>query len=101
MHTWPHINFYILFFSKNNPKTKQMSIGRKKFNMDPKKVSKCACGNLFMSDVSLPSCAGLPLCAGLPPCAGLLSCAGLPLCACLVMSGVCGLMTGAQGDIQG
>ena len=26
-------------FSKNNPKNKQMSIAKKKFNMDPKKVS--------------------------------------------------------------
>lgn len=33
-------NNCLLFFifSKNNPKNKQMSIGKKKFNMDPKKV---------------------------------------------------------------
>lgn len=32
-------NFLLFFiFSKNNPKNKQMSIGKKKFNMDPKKV---------------------------------------------------------------
>lgn len=30
--------FFFFIFSKNNPKNKQMSIGKKKFNMDPKKV---------------------------------------------------------------
>lgn len=35
------LNVFFLFpyFSKNNPKNKQMSIGKKKFNMDPKKVT--------------------------------------------------------------
>lgn len=32
------IVFFFFIFSKNNPKNKQMSIGKKKFNMDPKKV---------------------------------------------------------------
>lgn len=32
------IFFFFFIFSKNNPKNKQMSIGKKKFNMDPKKV---------------------------------------------------------------
>lgn len=31
-------SFFFFIFSKNNPKNKQMSIGKKKFNMDPKKV---------------------------------------------------------------
>ena len=31
--------FLFPYFSKNNPKNKQMSIGKKKFNMDPKKVT--------------------------------------------------------------
>ena len=30
-------SLFIMCFSKNNTKAKQMSIGRKKFNMDPKK----------------------------------------------------------------
>lgn len=32
--------YVCMFSSRNNPKTKQISIGKKKFNMDPKKVYK-------------------------------------------------------------
>lgn len=36
MITYPQFSFFV--FSKPDPKAKEISIGRKKFNMDPKKV---------------------------------------------------------------
>ena len=46
------MHFLFKLISKNNPKLRQMSLGKKKFNMDPKKGIEFLIDNLLVENTS-------------------------------------------------